>query len=89
MRRAAISAGLALVLTIFMAQPLGAESHQHGRGGGRGGAASSPPAATKPILVGLLDRKGAPDPSTAGEVDGFVVNVAWADSVAFLHAQLG
>jgi hypothetical protein len=78
-RRAAISAGLALVLTVCMAQPLGAESRQHRRGGGRNGGGSTPPVATKPILVGLLDRKGAPDSSTAGQVDGFVVNVGWAD----------
>ena len=86
MRRAAISAGLVVLLTAFMSQPLAAEAHQHrrgggggkggGRGGGTGGGSGS---TTKPILVGLLDRKGAPDPSTASRVDGFVVNVGWGD----------
>ena len=78
MRRVAISAGLVLVLTVGMAQPLGAVSRVHHRGGGGGGGRGTPAATTKAILVGLLDRKGAPDPSTAGQVDGFVVNVAWS-----------
>ncbi|HZQ84168.1 MAG TPA: hypothetical protein VFA83_05000 [Acidimicrobiales bacterium] len=73
MRRAAISAGLVLFLTVFMTQPLGAEA------AARRKRPPSTPTAAKSMLVGLLDRKGAPDTSTSGRVDGFVVNVGWAD----------
>jgi len=74
-RRAAISAGLVLVLvlTVCVTQPLGAEAASAGR------RSTGSASALKAILVGLLDRKGAPDTSTAGRVDGFVVNVGWAD----------
>jgi hypothetical protein len=75
-RRTAISAALVVVLALLTAHPLGAgatagQSRSRRRPPG-------PPAAPKAILVGLLDRKGVPDATNAGRVDGFVVNVAWA-----------
>jgi hypothetical protein len=77
-RRAAISAGLVAVLVMLTASPLGAGAAP-ADGGRRRRPPPGPSAGPKPILTGLLDRKGAPDTSTAGRVDGFVVNVGWSD----------
>jgi hypothetical protein len=40
---------------------------------------SAPTSALKPMIQGLIDRKGLPPEAWLGHISGFVVNVSWSD----------
>jgi len=69
---------LSLVAAAFVLVPVDAASN----------SAMAPPPLTnvmepstglKPLLTGLLDRKGAPDPEWQNMISAYVVNTTWAD----------